>query len=100
MSACSMGAMCCHKSPCAYLDEDDGEKERLREELVDVYDQLANLRDELAAAREALGECIKDLVAYQVNARKAAKNDPRWEGCAEVVQPTINTARAALGDTP
>lgn len=49
MSACSMGATCCHKSPCAYLDEDEEEKEWLREELADVYDKLTTLRAELNA---------------------------------------------------
>lgn len=44
----------------------------------------------------ALDEAVKDLVAYQVNSRIAAKKDPAWEGVAEIIQPTIDAARAAL----
>lgn len=45
---------------------------------------------------EALQEAVKDLVAYQVNARHAAKTNDRWEGCAEAVQPSIDKAREAI----
>ncbi|WP_261437610.1 hypothetical protein [Serratia proteamaculans] len=45
---------------------------------------------------EALQETVKDLVAYQVNARNAAKINNRWEGVAEAVQPSIDKARAAI----
>ena len=45
---------------------------------------------------EALQETVKDLVAYQVNARHAAKINNRWEGCADAVQPSIDAARSAI----
>lgn len=45
---------------------------------------------------EALQETVKDLVAYQINARHAAKINDRWEGCAEAVQPSIDRAREAI----
>jgi hypothetical protein len=45
---------------------------------------------------EALQEAVKDLVAYQINARKAAKINNRWEGVAEAVQPSIDKARDAI----
>lgn len=45
---------------------------------------------------EALQETVKDLVAYQVNARHASKINSRWEGCAESVQPSIDKARKAM----
>lgn len=44
----------------------------------------------------ALDEATKDLVAAQVNARRAAKRDAAWEGVAELIQPSIDRARAAL----
>lgn len=45
---------------------------------------------------EALEEAVKDLLAYQINARHAAKINARWEGCAEAVQPSIDKAREAI----
>lgn len=45
---------------------------------------------------DALQEMVKDLVAYQINARNAAKINNRWEGVAEAVQPSINKARDAI----
>ena len=53
----------------------------------------------IAAAPElyrALDEAVKDLVAYQVNARIASRYNSRWEGVSELVQPTIDSGRAAL----
>ena len=47
----------------------------------------------------ALDEAVKDLVAYQVNARIASKYNSKWEGVSELVQPTIDSARAALAES-
>lgn len=44
---------------------------------------------------EALEEAEKDLVAAQVNARRAAKHDTNWNGVAEAIQPSIDKSRAA-----
>ena len=45
---------------------------------------------------DALDNAVKDLVAYQVNARIASTYNSKWEGVSELVQPTIDSARAAL----
>lgn len=45
---------------------------------------------------DALQEAVKDLVAYQINSRNAAKINNRWEGCAEAVQSSIDKAREAI----
>ena len=53
----------------------------------------------IAAAPElydALRELLTDMVIAQGNMRKAAKRDPAWEGCAEIIQPRIDAARAAI----
>lgn len=44
---------------------------------------------------EALVEAEKDLVAAQVNARRAAAHDPAWAGVSEAIQPSVDRARAA-----
>ncbi|WP_444859219.1 hypothetical protein [Serratia sp. (in: enterobacteria)] len=45
---------------------------------------------------EALQETVKDLVAYQVKARNAARINNRWEGVSEAVQASIYKAREAI----
>ena len=53
----------------------------------------------IAAAPElydALRELLTDMVIAQGNMRKAAKRDPAWEGCAEIIQPRVDAARAAI----
>lgn len=53
----------------------------------------------MAASKDlyaALEESVKDLVAAQVNSRKAAKHDHNWEGVSEAIQPSVDRARAAL----
>ena len=53
----------------------------------------------IAAAPElydALRELLTDMVIAQGNMRKAAKRDPAWEGCVEIIQPRIDAARAAI----
>jgi hypothetical protein len=45
---------------------------------------------------EALRELLTDMVIAQGNMRKAAKRDPAWEGCAEIIQPRVDAARAAI----
>ena len=47
---------------------------------------------------EALREALIDLERSQANMRNAAKTDPRWEGCAEAIQPRVDSARALLRD--
>lgn len=60
------------------------------------HDELEQmLRESQAGLYEALLEAEKDLVAAQVNARRAAENDPRWTGVAEAIQPSIDRSRAA-----
>lgn len=54
------------------------------------------LRSAAPLLLEALQELVKDAVAAQWNMRAAAKADPRWDGCAEVFQPRIDAARAAI----
>ena len=56
----------------------------------------ANLIAAAPELYEALEEAVKDLVAYQVNARIASTYNSKWEGVSELVQPTIDSARAAL----
>lgn len=48
---------------------------------------------------EALEELITDTVIAQRNMRDAAKRDPRWEGCADAIQPRVDKARAAIAKT-
>jgi len=43
-----------------------------------------------------LRELLTDMIIAQDNMRDAAKRDPRWEGCAEAIQPRVDAARAAL----
>ncbi|SFQ46498.1 hypothetical protein SAMN05216229_12344 [Geopseudomonas sagittaria] len=45
---------------------------------------------------EALTELVTDMVIAQGNMRDAAKHDARWEGCADAIQPRIDSARAAI----
>ena len=45
---------------------------------------------------DALRELLTDMVIAQGNMRKAAKRDPAWEGCAEIIQPRVDAARAAI----
>ena len=54
---------------------------------------ILNTHDRLV---DALDNAVKDLVAYQVNARMALKSDGRWDGVSELVQPTIDSGQAAL----
>lgn len=57
------------------------------------YDAVVAQRDELL---EALTELVTDMVIAQGNMRDAAKHDPRWEGCADAIQPRIDASRAAI----
>nr|WP_315528249.1 hypothetical protein [uncultured Achromobacter sp.] len=45
---------------------------------------------------QALDALFTDMIIAQGNMRDAAKRDPRWEGCAEEIQPRIDAARAVL----
>lgn len=45
---------------------------------------------------EALDQLLIDMVIAQGNMRDAAKNDPRWEGCSEIIQPRVDAALAAI----
>ena len=70
----------------------------------DVISPMLGIRNEydaslIAAAPkmyEALDEAVKDLVAYQFNARMAAKSDSAWVGVSEILQPSVDMARSAL----
>ena len=70
----------------------------------DVTSPMLGIRNEydaslIAAAPkmyEALDEAVKDLVAYQFNARMAAKSDSAWVGVSEILQPSVDMARSAL----
>lgn len=68
-------------------------------ELVDLGENVRKSNAHLIAAApelyEALEEAEKDLVAAQVNARRAAAHDPAWSGVSEAIQPSIDRARAA-----
>lgn len=48
------------------------------------------------ALLEALEQLLTDMVISQGNMRDAAKRDPRWEGCADALQPRVDAARAAI----
>ena len=48
------------------------------------------------ALYEALDQLLTDMLIAQGNMRDAAKHDPRWEGCAEEIQPRVDAALAAL----
>lgn len=52
--------------------------------------------DLLGECLVALDECVKDLVATQINVRGALKKEPRWRGVVEKIQPTIDQARSLL----
>ena len=70
----------------------------------DVISPMLGIRNEsdaslIAAAPKmyaALDEAVKDLVAYQFNARMAAKSDSAWVGVSEILQPSVDMARSAL----
>lgn len=64
----------------------------------DGTDLFANARLIAAAPElyEALDQLLTDMLIAQGNMRDAAKHDPRWEGCAEAIQPRVDAARAAL----
>lgn len=67
----------------------DGEVKPLCDKLAEVLSQ----RDELLAA---LRQLLLDMVIAQGNMRDAAKRDPKWEGCAEAIQPRVDAAIAAI----
>jgi hypothetical protein len=46
----------------------------------------------------ALKELLTDMRAAQKNMRHAANKDPRWEGCAEAIQPRVDAASAAIAN--
>ena len=70
----------------------------------DVISPMLGIRNEhdallISAAPDmyrALDEAVKDLVAYQTNARIAAVFDADWLGVSELVQPSVDMARSAL----
>lgn len=45
---------------------------------------------------QALEELLIDMRIAQSNMRLAASRDPKWEGCAEAIQPRVDAARVAL----
>lgn len=53
----------------------------------------------IAAAPElldALENVVKHLVVAQWNMRDAAQRDPRWEGCADMCNASVEAAHAAI----
>jgi hypothetical protein len=81
----------------AYRREADTLRQNIADERARA-DAAEAQRDRLA---EALRELLTDVVIAQGNMRDAAKRDPRWEGCAEAIQPRVDAARAALaGEAP
>ena len=56
------------------------------------------LRRDNKRLAEALRDLLIDVTLAQSNMRRAAKTDPRWEGCAEAIQPRVDAALAALRD--
>ena len=62
----------------------------------DEYARKFSMVEDLESA---LDDCVKDLVAYQIKARHAAKTNDRWEGVAETIQPRIDAGRRALART-
>ena len=71
-----------------------------RSALSENIDEAARANARLIAAApelyDALRELLTDMVIAQGNMRKAAKRDPAWEGCAEIIQPRVDAARAAI----
>ena len=71
-----------------------------RSPLSQAIDEAARSNARLIAAApelyDALRELLTDMVIAQGNMRKAAKRDPAWEGCAEIIQPRVDAARAAI----
>ena len=45
---------------------------------------------------EALVELLTDMEIAQGNMLDAAKRDPKWQGCAEAIQPRVDKAIAAI----
>jgi len=64
----------------------------------DLEEAEANARLFAASKKmlEALREILLDMEIAQKNMRDAAKKDPRWDGCAEAIQPRVDAARAAI----
>lgn len=64
----------------------------------DLEEAEANARLFAASKKmlEALQEILLDMEIAQKNMRDAAKKDPRWDGCAEAIQPRVDAARAAI----
>lgn len=57
---------------------------------------LRESRAAVAELIEAHRELLTDVSIAQANMRRAAAYDPKWEGCAEAIQPRVDAAKAAL----
>jgi organic radical activating enzyme len=74
----------------------DGDVDHLIKQQEKISKERGMKRNAGVELFDALVEAQKDLVAAQVNARRAAKHDPKWEGVAEAIQPSIDKSRTAL----
>lgn len=57
---------------------------------------LTEARAAVAELIAAHRELLTDVSIAQANMRRAAAYDPKWEGCAEAIQPRVDAAKAAL----
>lgn len=83
----------------------DAEIERLRAErevigaeATKYAGKSGRLEAKVERLAEALRELLIDMKQAQSNMKAATQRDPRWEGCAEAIQPRVAAAEAALRD--
>ena len=57
---------------------------------------MTEAHNAVAELIEAHRELLTDVSIAQANMRRAVAYDPKWEGCAEAIQPRVDAAKAAL----
>lgn len=76
------------------VKEWDAEIEALRAEVTRRIEAFADRAEQLEARADRLAEALRELLIdmkqAQANMRAAARKDPRWEGCAEAIQPRVD----------